>query len=832
MAGGPSSPAGLDGLTWLPARVPGTAAGALRDANLEPGDLDSQDWWFRTTFEAAPAAAGEELVLCVGGVATLADVFVNGELVLRSESMFASHTIDIGSRAAGRNELAIHVRALRPELATPRRPRPRWRTRLVPDNSLRWFRTMLLGRIPSFSRGPAAVGPWRPVWLERRRGLVVEALEVRPRLDGADGVLSVRAHLRTLGGPLPDGVDLEVDGPSGRHRVSLRIAPGDGDLTADGELRIPSVERWWPHTHGAPAMHAVRLLVGSRTDATIDAGRVGFRSLASGPAGHDIDRDGLSVHVNGVPIFARGALWMPVDIVGLAPSVAELREALETVIAAGMNMLRVPGFGPYEGDAFHDLCDELGILVWQDLMFASMDYPFEDEAFARIAADEVRDVTRRIASRPSTAVLCGNSEVEQQVAMLGLDVGMARIPFFDSVVPEIAASAGLDAVYVPSSPFGGELPMRPDRGITNYYGVGGYWGPLSDARTSGVRFAAECLAFANIPDDEALAALVPEPPGEAFVHHPRWKAGVTRDAGASWDFDDMRDHYLGVVFGVDPLQLRHDDWDRYLELSRAVTGEVMASVFGEWRRSGSTCRGGLILWLRDLVAGAGFGVVDNRGRPKTPYHHLRRILAPAAIWLVDERTGGVIAHVANDAPAALPVRLRVSLYTDQEIPVGSGEERLEVPPHGSATRDVETLIGHFVDAAWAYRFGPPAQDTIVASLFRDGEQGAELLSQAFHFPAGRPMSVEPERRLGLAAAIGPAADGTIRLTVESRRLAYGVRVHVPGFAPSDDAFSVEPGGARSIALRAIGDRARPSHGWLTALNLAGQVTIKGAMLNP
>ena len=218
-----------------------------------------------------------------------------------------------------------------------------------------------------------------------------------------------------------------------------------------------------------------------------------------------------------------------------------------------MNMLRVPGFGPYEQGAFHDLCDELGILVWQDLMFASMDYPFEDEAFGRIAEAEVRDVAARLAGRPSTR----RAVRQQRGRAAGRDARPRPRPGPHSrssirSCPEIAAAAGLDAVYVPSAPFGGELPMRPDRGVTNYYGVGGYWGPLSDARTSGVRFASECLAFANIPDDEALATLVPEPPGEAFVHHPRWKAGVVRDAGASWDFDDMRDHYLGVVFGVDP----------------------------------------------------------------------------------------------------------------------------------------------------------------------------------------------------------------------------------------------------------------------------------------
>jgi beta-mannosidase len=822
------SPTGLDDLDWLPARVPGTAAGVRRDADLEAGPLDSQDWWFRTTFDAAPVEADEELALCFGGIATLSEVYLNGELVLRSDSMFASHAIDVGHLIRDRNELAVRCRAMTAPLAAQRRPRARWRTRLVADNNLRWFRTMLLGRIPSFSPGPVAVGPWRPVWLERRRRIVVDELRLRTRIEGDEGVLSVRARLRGFGGWSAERVTLALDGPSGRHVLTLPVTSDAAGSTVEGDLRVPDVARWWPHTHGDPALHDVRLVVDSGgSTTTVQAGRVGFRTIAAGPsADHDIDRDGLFVHVNGVAVFCRGALWTPLDIVGLAATAAELRTAIETVRAAGMNMLRLPGFGPYEQAAFHDLCDELGVLVWQDLMFASMDYPFEDEVFAATAAAEVAQLVEGIAGRPSTAVLCGNSEVEQQVAMFGLDMTLARIPFYDRTVPEIGRAAGLDAVYVPSAPFGGDLPMRPDRGVTNYYGVGGYRFPLSDARTSSVRFAAECLAFGNVPDEEALAGLVPEPPMEAFVHHPRWKAGVARDAGAGWDFDDLRDHYLALVFGVDPGALRRYDHDRYLELSRALTGEVMAHVFGEWRRSGSPSGGGLILWLRDLVAGAGYGVVDDHGRPKTAYHHLRRVLAPTAVWLSDEGIGGVIAHLANDGPTRLTARLRIALYTDLEVPVGAGEERIELAPHGATQRDIETIIGHFVDAAWAYRFGPPAQDAIVVSLERADGQGAELLSQAFHFPAGRPLTPEPERRLGLrGTATGQATDGSVRLTVASRRLAYGVRLHVPGFAASDDAFSVEPGGSRTITLCPL-EPGRPfTGGALSALNLTGRVGI-------
>jgi beta-mannosidase len=143
---------------------------------------------------------------------------------------------------------------------------------------------------------------------------------------------------------------------------------------------------------------------------------------------------------------------------------------------------------------------------------------------------------------------------------------------------------------------------------------------------------------------------------------------------------------------------------------------------------------------------------------------------------------------------------------------------------------VEELIGHFADVSWAYRFGPPAQDVIVASLERDGDADTTLLSQAFRFPAGRPTRTEPADRLGLSADARPCGDGVYRLTVRSRRLAYGVRIHAPGFAPDDDAFSIEPGGSRQIDLRPRAPHERDASdtrlgGELSALNLSGRLPI-------
>jgi beta-mannosidase len=220
-------------------------------------------------------------------------------------------------------------------------------------------------------------------------------------------------------------------------------------------------------------------------------------------------------------------------------------------------------------------------------------------------------------------------------------------------------------------------------------------------------------------------------------------------------------------------------------------------------------------------------VVDHRGAPKVAYHHLRRALAPAAVWTTDEGLGGIVAHVANDGPEPLDGRLRVALYRDLEQRVGDGEEALRIEAHGSHERGVEDLVGHFADVSWAYRFGPPAQDVVVASLERDDGAAMTVLSQAFRFPAGRPSLVESADRLGLSADARPCGEGVVRMTVRSRRLAYGVRVHAPGYTPDDDAFSVEPGGSREVDLRALVPAAHFG-GEISAINLAGRVPIVAA----
>lgn len=612
------------------------------------------------------------------GIATLATVTVDGVVAASSSSMWLPVRIPL---SAGRHEIIVHCRALGPELEVPRKPRARWRQKVASHNNLRWFRTTLNGRAPGFAPGPPVVGLWRPAWFVA--GEV--DFKVRTRLEGANGIVTVEG--------LPDGTIVRLEGA----RAVVR--------DAFAQLVVEQAKLWWPHTHGDAHLYEVT------ADGFERMKRVGFRTVAS-PG--DILRDGMRPQINGIDVFVRGAVWTPV-------SENEVRSTLETARAHGLNAVRVCGTMAYETREFHDLCDELGMLVWQDLMFANFDYPFSDPEFRAIVEAEVDAVADRVAGHPSTFCVCGSSETEQQAAMYGIEPAAARDPFFADYVPSVLAKADVDALYVPSAPCGADRPLIASQGVSNWFGVGGYRRPLEEARCAGVRFASECLAISNIPD----AAGDPLDPG--------WKQGVPRDVGADWDFDDVRNHYLEALYDVDSDELRATDPERWIALSKQVSADVMVEVFGDWRRADSGCGGAFVLWLRDLMPGAGWGLIDSDGRPKPVLRALKQVLAPVAVWMTDEGLSGYRVHVANDGPTELAAVVNIGLIRRGEQ-VDGGQCDIKVQPRSSWSGDAETIIGRWVDIGYAYRFGLPAHDLVQVELV--GCDGA-LLGTGRRYPHGR-----------------------------------------------------------------------------------------------
>lgn len=826
--GVPQTPETIEPSLFAPARVPGTVASSLRERGLwrmgAGAGFDSSEHWFRCRFESSPAEFGEEIVLRFGGIATLAEVWLNGEKILTSDSMFSKHTADVTKLVEYRNELLIVCRSLTSAVREKRRQQPlaRWKTRVVAEQQLRWFRTTLLGRAPGFAREPEPVGPWRPITLERRRQLTLENWMRTASLDGSTGVLDVRLTLRPL-----DSRAIPVAGKlvAGNTSVAFNLEESGDRCDARASLRMQNVKPWTPHTHGSPNLYSVHaeFELKDGSEIVFEDIPVGFRSLESDAAGDE----GLALKINGTPIFCRGVVWTPPDAVSLAASPAEVRERLELLRDAGFNLIRLAGTTVYEDEKFHSLCDELGLLVWQDMMFANMDYPYGNTGFRDLVRAEAEAELSRIGRHASLAVICGNSEIEQQAGMLGLPPEIAQGSWFGRDLPEIAEKYCPGVPYVPSAPSGGDLPFRTRSGIANYFGVGAYLRPLEDVRRAEVRFASECLAFANIPESELIDKMALAIPGGISPTHPAWKRGVPRDSGASWDFEDVRDHYFKSLFAIDAAALRSTDCHRYWELSRMVSGEVMAEVFGEWRRPQSPCSGGIVLWAADLEPGAGWGILDSRGHPKSAYWFLKRALSPRAIWTTDEGLNGIDVHVANDAPEPMNCRLRVALYRGGEQRIAQSEIPISVPMHAAETFGVEQILGHFVDAAYAYRFGPAGHDLVVCSLHESA--GDVPFAQAFRFPAGYPTSRAPISELGIHAEARRLSHGAIELVLTARHLAWGVRISASGLVAADAYFHLEPGVGRRIILRPMHAVEPPVSLGIEAINADGRqsVTVEG-----
>lgn len=651
---------------WIAAPVPGTAAEALKLDVAAPTPLHDKDVWYRTRF----AGPGRR-ILRFEGLATLAEVWLNGGKILESDNMFLRHDVDVDLR--GDNELLIAFRSLDKALEQ-RKGRARWRTKIVENNALRLVRTTLLGHMTGWQPPVHAVGPWRPIKLLERD----LDIDLYTTLDGDDGILHVSLRL-----------DGEAEVMVGDQRAPL--ARRDGRLA--GTLRLPKVEKWWPHTHGMPALHAVKLIT---AEGEIDLGRIGFRSIR---VDRDADGQGFALVVNGVKIFARGACWSASDLVSLAGDRERLAPWLTLARNAHMNMIRVGGTMTYESNDFFALCDELGLLVWHDFMFANMDYPIADPAFRTSVEREAAQFLRRTRPHPSLAVLCGGSEVAQQVAMLGLPPALWTGPLYEEILPAAVAALRPDVPYVPHSPGGGDLPFSTHTGVSHYYGVGAYLRPLEDARRAKVRFTSECLAFANLPD-----AASPQPRGPA-----------PRDRGAEWDFEDVTRHYARLLFGSDTP-----------DAMRAAPGAVMEATIAEWRRAGSSCWGALVWMLKDFVPGAGWGVIDASGLPKPAWHALRRAFRPVQVALIDEGLNGLGIHLINETAETVRTTLSLRCFKEGDTVVMRRERDVELPPRSHQTLSSAELIGSFFDITWAYRFGPPPLDVTVVTL---GD-----LARAVHFP--------------------------------------------------------------------------------------------------
>jgi len=796
---------------WIPAIVPGTVAQSFLAVDRwtinDLYNFDANDFWYKSQFSYDGVKNQQSVFLSFEGLATLCTVWLNGERILDSDNMFVRHRIDVASLLENTNELYLCFRSLTQSL-THKRPRPRWKTKVVEQQQLRWIRTTLLGRIPGWTPPVAAVGPWKTISMDD--GAEPANVTIYSQLQNTQGVVSFSCDFI-----LTNKNSITARLIIGDKSNELKVVQSGNEVHLAGELTISNPTLWWPHTHGQSYLYDVSLeIITGESTSTINLTPIGFKTVEL-----DTLAGNFSISINGKPIFCRGACWTINDIVSLSGDNSELEQTLNLMQSAGANMIRVGGTMVYEQDQFYRLCDKLGIMVWQDFMFANMDYPIEDEAFLANVKIESEQQLVRLSKHTSLAMYCGNSEIEQQTAMLGVDRVLWSNSLFSKLLPEWCGKLHPGIPYVSSTPTGGVLPFHTNAGLSHYYGVGAYLASVNEVRSHDVKFTSECLGFANIPVSRTRNSVLN---GQLPVtHHPKWKERTPRDTATGWDFEDVRDHYFKKIYSIEPDRLRKFDPGRYITLSEVVTGEIMAQVFSEWRSSYSSCNGGLVWFLKDFWAGAGWGIIDSNNQPKACYYALKRVWQPVSVHLSNESLNGVHVHIVNENEEAFSGALTLTLLNQDGVKITEASIPVEVKGNSKIIFQSDEMLDGFYDCTYSYRFGGLNHSVISATLVNDNKRH---VSDSFLFP--EPWPLARNKNIDVEISLKLISDDEYQLIIKSNHFLFAVNIDAPGFLPSDNFFHYFTGQEKCITLIKNNENIKRCKGYISAINMDKDVKFK------
>ena len=644
----------------IPARVPGSVYHDLLAANRIPDPFyrDNENGALRLMENSFVYSRsfdiGEELLHCeqvllrCEGLDTVAEIYLNGSLVGRADNMHRIWEFD-AKPLLRTGENRIEVRFDSPTAyirsAYAENPADGSSDAMVGFPLLRKAHCMF-----GWDWGPRLpdAGIWRDISLIGFDTARIRDVLILQQHGESRVTLRVQSHLERIS----DGeftVSVCVTGPDGRRFT------GTG---ADCEIVIDDPQLWWPAGFGEQPLYTVEVLLRSpRCELDSWRRRIGLRTMTVSRR-KDAWGESFSHCVNGTDLFAMGADYIPEDNLLPRMSRERTRRLLEDARAANMNCIRVWGGGFYPGDDFYDLCDELGLLVWQDFMFACAVYNLTEDFEENICA-EFRDNIRRLRHHASLALWCGNNEMEQFVAV-GEWVRNKRqaadyIKMYEYLLPKILKTEDPQAFYWPASPSSGgsfDEPQDPTRGDVHYWDVWHGLKPFTDYRNYTFRYVSE-FGFQSFPCMETIESFTLPEDRNVFSYV---MEKHQRNASANGR----------IVAYLSQMYLYPSDLDRLVYASQLLQAQAMQYGVEHWRRHRGECMGAVIWQLNDCWPVASWSSIDYYGRWKALHYYAKRFFAPILISCHEE---GILSQNTNvnAEPFALKksARLNVSNETPQ-----------------------------------------------------------------------------------------------------------------------------------------------------------------------
>jgi beta-mannosidase len=759
-----------------------------RDNELALMWIGESDWLYRRTFELPEDFLAHDAVrLRCEGLDTLATIAVNGREIARTDNMFRAWEFDVREALRpGENEMTVRFDSAlaygRGRLAE--RHLPNWS---VDEHKLaggNWLRKEQCNF--GWDWGPRLVtcGIWRDIGLVAFDGARLADVHVTQEHTAAGQVIlhaAVRPE-KLVEAELTAAVTVSLDGKV--------VAQAESTFTGDAAERLLPIDQpqlWWPHGMGAQPLYQVEVALCDAAGAVLDtwSRRLGLRRLRL-ERRPDPWGESFQFSANGVPFFAKGANWIPADAFTNRVSDGRYRRLLQDTVAANMNMLRVWGGGIYEQEIFYDLCDELGICVWQDFMFACAAYPTFDDAYMATVTAEAEDNVRRLRHHACLALWCGNNELEQGLVgekwtagtMSWADYGK----LFDQLLPEIVARLDPERDYWPSSPHSPRGDRHdfnnPNWGDAHIWDVWHGKRPFEFYRTCFHRFNSE-FGFQSFPEPRTVATFTA--PADRNItsyvmeHHQRSGIG-----------NQTIIHYLLDWFRL-PTSFEMTLW-----LSQIVQGMAMKFAVEHWRRTMPRGMGTLYWQLNDTWPGPSWSSLDYYGRWKALHHLARHFYAPLLVSGVEDLAAGSVAvHVTSDLLEESTGELQWRLTTAAGEPVAEGHIATAIPAR--ANTPLETL-----DLKPALAKHGPRDLLLWLELQQEGTVGATNLVLL-----ARPKHLElrdPE----IAADVSAEGDGRYQITLTSQRPALWVwlTLNEGDGRFSDNFFHLLPGRPVRISMTA------------------------------
>ena len=791
---------------WLPATVPGCVHtdlmknGKIEDPFYRLNEhnvqwIDKVNWEYKTSFNIDPVTfQRDRIALDFKGLDTYADVYVNDTLVLSADNMFREWMVDVKPQVKeGANELRILFRSPIVEglkkydangYVIPVSPNDLAEIGEVEGNKMVSVYTRKAGYHFGWDWGPRLVssGLWRPVLLTawddaRIENLQLKQNQVSEKEATLTAVFEIEANAENQA-----TVTIENDGIE-LARADIQLTKGISTYPVDFKIENPKL--WWTNGLGEAHLYNIKgqLLIGKRLAEKSE--RIGIRTLE---LVRDKDEKGTSFYykLNGVPVFMKGANYIPNDIFPARVTDEMYQKVIHTSKISNFNMLRVWGGGIYENDRFYELCDENGMLVWQDFMFACAMFP-GDEAFLNNVKEEATDNIKRLRNHPSIAMWCGNNEIlaawfgwgwkEKEDAKnkeTSDKIWKSYTDIFLRILPEAVTAHDGARSYWDSSPSSGPgMPADLANGDEHYWGV--WWGkdPFIKYATHIARFMSE-YGFQSFPELKTVKQYATPEDYDIFS-------------------DVMKSHQRSSIGnGTIEYYMLQDykkpkNFESFLYVNHVLQAEGIKFALEGHRRAAPYCMGTLFWQINDCWPVASWSSTDYYQRWKALQYFAKKGFEPVLVSPYKDKDS-LKVDIINDKLTEIKAQLVVKVIDLEGKEISKEIREVTVPANSS-----NTFYG--VKAFDFMKNVQAAKQFMVVELI---ENGAVVSTNTLFFKPIKEIALpKPTVKYDMAAV-----DGGFEINLTTDKLAKNLFMTIgdeEGFF-SDNYFDLVPGQAVKVKL--------------------------------